>query len=970
MLSSPSLMDTLFQRSLEDLIKGLRLHLPGTPTSNFISKNIEEIKKEIKSTDLNTKSIALQKLTYLHSLYGINMSNWASFHAIELTSSPFFGHKKVGYLAVSISFNSNTEVLLLLVNQLRKDLGSPCEFEVSLALETIGFVINQELAVNLIDNVFVLISSSKSFVRKKAIVTLLRVFEVYPDGIKVCFKRLVENLENGDVGCVSASVGVFCELAMREPRLCLPLAPEFYKILVDCRNNWVLIKVLKVFGKLAELEPRLGKKLVDPVCEHLRRTGAKSVVFECVRTIVSCLSEFDYALRLAVEKIREFLVDDDPNLKYLGLQGLSIVSRKCLWAVVENKDAVIKSLSDADVNIKSEALRLVMAMVSEDNVTEICKVLISYAIKSDPEFCNEILAAILSTCGSNVYELIIDFDWYISLLGEMARIQHCQKGEEIENQLIDIGMRVRDVRPELVRVGRDLLIDPALLGNPFIHRILSAAAWLCGEHVQFTKNPFEVMDALLQPRTNLLPASIRAVYIHSAFKVLSFCLHSYLLPNESASSWVDSDAGEPYLLSESEILETSNSSALNDDQIYEQRVLNLAEGASSIENVLDTNVAQEQSTLPLKKGLFTEESIKNLLSLVETALRPLSGSHEVEIQERVCNILGLIELMQGELPNSVIQGGENFEKGESKASDFIKLVHDAFSEDLGPISLSAQERVPIPDGLLLEENLNNLDKICGDIELPVSTSFSLGRPVSDKHDSVPLFNNHDKDESELSKESTSLLTEHRKRHGLYYLSSDKKEVVSDYYPLANEPETQGNANDVTEDLVKLTEQSFFPKKKPNHVKARPTVVKLDEADGRIPSVTKKLDSANTAISGAVQDVLLGNDTNPYSSQVKPSDKLSSNSKGKEKLHIGQSIELNEHTTVDKSELDSSRPKRNKKHKERKHRSSVKTAEDRDKNGLEDKQTSGHHHTRNKARHRADGDLKVVAQTPVIPDFLL
>lgn len=887
------------------------------------------------------------------------MSNWASFHAIELTSSPFFAHKKIGYLAVTMSFCDTNEVLLLMVNQLRKDLGSPCEFEVSLALETLCFVINQELAVNLIDNVFVLISSSKSFVRKKAIATLLRVFEVYPDGIKVCFRRLVENLENGDGGCLSASIGVFCELAIRDARLCLPLAPEFYKVLVECRNNWVLIKVLKVFGKLAELEPRLRKKLVEPVCEHLRKTGAKSVVFECVRTIVSCLSEFEYALKLAVEKIREFLVDDDPNLKYLGLQGLSIVSRKCLWAVVENKDAVIKSLSDADVNIKSEALRLVMAMVSEDNVTEICKVLISYAIKSDPEFCNEILAAILSNCGSNVYELIIDFDWYVSLLGEMARIQHCQKGEEIENQLIDIGMRVKDVRPELVRVGRDLLIDPALLGNPFIHRILSAGAWLCGEYVQFSKNPFEVMEALLQPRTNLLPASVRAVYIHSAFKVLSFCLHSYLFPNEIASSWVDSDSGEAYLPSESEILGTSNSSAVKDDLIFEQRDLSLVEGGSSTENGLDTNVAHEQSSssVPLKKDLFTEQSIKNLLALVERALHPLSGSHEVEIQERVCNVLGLIELMQGELPYSVVQEEENIEKGESKASDIIKLVHDAFSEDLGPISLSAQERVPIPDGLLLEENLDNLDKICGNIELPVSTSFSLGRPASDEHDSVSLFNNHDKDESELSKESTSLLTEHRKRHGLYYLSSDKKEVVSDYYPPANEPTTQGSANDVTEDLVKLTEQSFLPKKKPNQVKARPKVVKLDEGDGRLPSVIKKTESTDNAISGRVPIL--------FSQEVIPSDKLSSNKKGKEKLHIGQSFESNELTAnVDKS-LDTSRSKRSKKHKERKHRSSGKTAEERDKNGLEDKQKSGH-----KARHRADGDLKVQPQTPVIPDFLL
>ena len=45
----------------------------------------------------------------------------------------------------------------------------------------------------------------------------------------------------------------------------LPLAPDFYKILVDSKNNWVLIKVLKIFVKLAPLEPRLAKRVVEPI---------------------------------------------------------------------------------------------------------------------------------------------------------------------------------------------------------------------------------------------------------------------------------------------------------------------------------------------------------------------------------------------------------------------------------------------------------------------------------------------------------------------------------------------------------------------------------------------------------------------------------------------------------------------------------------------------------------------------------
>ena len=116
---------------------------------------------------------------------------------------------------------------------------------------------------------------------------------------------------------MTAVVGVFCELAAKDPKSYLPLAPEFYRILVDSKNNWVLIKVLKVFAKLAPLEPRLGKRIVEPVCDHMGRSGAKSLVFECVRTVLTSLSDYHSAIRLIVEKARDLLVDQDPNLRYL-----------------------------------------------------------------------------------------------------------------------------------------------------------------------------------------------------------------------------------------------------------------------------------------------------------------------------------------------------------------------------------------------------------------------------------------------------------------------------------------------------------------------------------------------------------------------------------------------------------------------------------------------------------------------------
>ncbi|CAN1317667.1 AP-3 complex subunit delta [Linum perenne] len=876
-------MDSLFQRSLDDIIKGLRHQQTGD--SLFISKVLEEIRREIKSTDLHTKSTALHKLTYLHSIHFLDMS-WAAFHAIECISSSNFSHKKIGYLAISQSFHESTPVILLITNQLRKDLKSNAEAEVSLALECLSRIGNLDLCRDLTPEVFTLMATSKLLVKKKAIGLLLMLFGKYPDSVRVCFKRLVESLESGDSPpIVSAVIGVFCELASRDPRAYLPLAPEFYKILVDSRNNWVLIKVLKIFTKLAPLEPRLAKKIVEPICELMRKTGAKSLMFECIRTILTSLTDYESAVRLSAGRINELLVDEDPNLRYLGLHALALIAPKHIWAVLENKEVVIKSLSDADPNIKLESLRLVMAMMSDSNVVEICRVLMNYANKSEPEFCNQILGSILSTCSHNVYEIVVDFDWYVSLLGEMSRVQHCQKGEEIEDQLIDIAMRVEDARPELVRVARDLVIDPALLGNSYLHRILSAAAWVCGEYVEFTRRPVELVEALLQPRTSLLPTHVRAVYMESAFKVLIFLLHSYI-----------------------------------------QR----ADGDKSQES--RCNIVEEKYS--------TSDPILYLFNLIDLAVSPLSGSYDVEIQERTRNILGFLELIRPDISDS--SSPEDAELKEGRASTVVRLLHDSFLNELGPISTSAQGRVAIPDGLVLHDNLADLEAVCGSSEVPASWPISFESYYNEEGGSDFIADY--KEKSELSTESTSLLVEHRKRHGLYYLSSEKNEHVGNDYPPANELKSGIRSSDDAEDLVKVAEQSFMPKRKSKQVKARPVVVKLDEGDKQITS--EKPETKVDSISDAVREVLLGNEGEAGIIDKK---------KGKVKMNVEGEKEDSEKMG---SESQQQIPA-----KERSKRSSGKK-----KGGDMEKHRRKHRHGRHNKTDQVHNS--VIAQTPVVTDLLL
>ena len=89
--------DPIFQRSLQDLIKGIRANKRDVAT--YISQSIADIKNELKSTDPFLKSEAVRKLTYLQMI-GYNVS-WASFSIVEVMSQPRFAHKRIGYLAAN-----------------------------------------------------------------------------------------------------------------------------------------------------------------------------------------------------------------------------------------------------------------------------------------------------------------------------------------------------------------------------------------------------------------------------------------------------------------------------------------------------------------------------------------------------------------------------------------------------------------------------------------------------------------------------------------------------------------------------------------------------------------------------------------------------------------------------------------------------------------------------------------------------
>lgn len=75
---------------------------------------------------------------------------------------------------------------------------------------------------------------------------MYKVFLRFPEALRPAFPRLKDKLEDMDCGVQSAAVNVVCELARKNPKNYLSLAPVFFKLMTSSTNNWMLIKIIKL----------------------------------------------------------------------------------------------------------------------------------------------------------------------------------------------------------------------------------------------------------------------------------------------------------------------------------------------------------------------------------------------------------------------------------------------------------------------------------------------------------------------------------------------------------------------------------------------------------------------------------------------------------------------------------------------------------------------------------------------------
>lgn len=465
----------MFEKDVLQLIRGLRSH--KGQEREYIQSALRECKKEIKSNDMDQKATALLKLVYLE-MFGHDMG-WASFNVLEVMSSQKYPHKRIGYLAAVQSFRPDTEVLMLAENLLKKDLTSPDKMLIHLPLNAIPHLINSSMANSLLADLLPRLSHSHPAVRKKTIVTLYRLAVVYPETLRPAWPKIKERLldEDEDPTVTAAIVNVVCELGWRRPQDFLPLAPRLFELLTQGGNNWMAIKIIKLFSQLTPLEPRLVRKLLPPLTSIIKTTPAMSLLYECINGIIQGgimevavgTTEGDEVARLCVSKLRAMLVvQGDPNLRYVALLAFAKITASHADLVADHQDVILECIDDADISIRTRALDLAVDMVNGNNLQMVVERLLKQlktAGKASPvtependrvihegvipmaddddegtamsvkskdqktdqppplpeDYRQSVIERILEMCSKENYTNMDDFEWYITVLVELVK---------------------------------------------------------------------------------------------------------------------------------------------------------------------------------------------------------------------------------------------------------------------------------------------------------------------------------------------------------------------------------------------------------------------------------------------------------------------------------------------------------------------------------------------------------------------
>jgi len=464
-------------RTLYDVIRGYLSNKAQNNEEKYISELMGNMQKEITSYTIEEKSDIIQQLVFIN-LVGYDVS-WADFTVLEVMSSDTFSCKKIAYTAATQMWNTQSDVVLMSTNRIQRDLTSIMPLVAGTVLTSLAPFLSLPLAQYISHDVIALMSGARPQLRQKAIMTFYHICLKYPDALRPGFTALKNRLDDPDNSVMFSALTVMSELCAHNPQNFIGMIPKFHKMLETSPSNWISVRLINIMRMLSAVEPRLPKKLVGPFTTILETTSSITVLFECVRTIIEIPITNPILLTYATQRMQAFLEHKDPNLRFLCLSLFIKLIEIQPKLVAEHKELITQCLDSSDESTRLLALDLLAALANNKTVDGIVAKMFDHFRESKSiQFKDQILRRVIEICSKNDYELITDFEWYITILVDFLEEGGFTAYDSIAEQMLDLSNRVPATRPTLIDIMGALFENYDYKDKT---KLLLAASYIIGE---------------------------------------------------------------------------------------------------------------------------------------------------------------------------------------------------------------------------------------------------------------------------------------------------------------------------------------------------------------------------------------------------------------------------------------------------------------------------------------------------------
>lgn len=462
---SGSSKDNNSMRGLVSFIADLRNARARELEEKRINKELANIRQKFKGGNLS----GYDKKKYVCKLLYIYILGWdvdfGHLEAVNLISATKYSEKQIGYLAVTLFLHEQHELLHLVVNSIRKDLGDHNELNNCLALHAIANVGSKEMGEALAEDVHRLLISptSKSFVKKKAALTLLRLYRKVPSIVRPEWnERIIAIMDDADMGVALSVTSLVMALAQDDPDQykgsLVKAAQRLRKVVVDqdvagdyvyykVPCPWLQVKLLRLMQYFPPSEDTHVRQLIRDSLQatlelateapkNVQQNNAQNgILFEAIKLIIHLETERDLMIQVS-NKLGAFIGSRETNVRYLGLEAmthLAVVADNS-EPIKKHQDIIVASLRDRDITVRRQGLDLLYSMCDSTNSQKIVHELLKYLQTADYAIREEMVLkiAILTE------KYATDVKWYVDISMRLIAMAGDHVSDEVWQRIIQI----------------------------------------------------------------------------------------------------------------------------------------------------------------------------------------------------------------------------------------------------------------------------------------------------------------------------------------------------------------------------------------------------------------------------------------------------------------------------------------------------------------------------------------------------